>query len=411
VAANSDNIDRDSIDRLVDKLKHRVAERRRAGEYPERLVEDLDAHFERIAAHRFPAYDFDVLRAKLAALDHAGAFNPTEISYDTRLPGGSFVHRLLAKIVRRQTEGVLAQAQRHANAVREALWEVVAALETPAAHTHVDLAGEIEAIFEKLSVFERAQSGSPAIGGLERRVEALESATVGEFAPWYANDRFESRFRGASDELRERYRDLAANFSGLRGPVVDVGCGRGEFLELLLDLGADARGIEIDGELVRQCVERELPVEYGEAVAWLGTVADEGLGGLALIQVVEHLSPQGLVDFVQLAARKIRAGGRVVVETVNPQSLYTFAHAFYLDPTHNAPVHPAYLMFLFQEAGFAQVDLQWRSPCPPDDRLQAVASDRDDDSLFEITKQINANNERVNQLLFAEQDYALIATR
>ena len=401
----------DGIETLVQQLKQRVAERHRAGEYPDRLVEDLDAHFERIAAHRFPAYDFDVLRAKLGALDAAGAFNPSEISYDTRLPGGSFIHRTLAKIVRRQTEGVLAQAQRHADAVREALWEVVAALETPAAHTHVDLVGEIEAIFEKLSVYDRAETGTPAVAGLTQRVEALEAATVGDFSPWYANERFESRFRGASDELRDRYRDLARTFENVRGPVIDVGCGRGEFLELLLEVGTDARGIEIDSELVRDCVERQLPVQYGEAVAWLGTAADDGIGGLALIQVVEHLSPQGLVDFVQLAARKVRPGGRVVVETVNPQSLYTFAHAFYLDPTHHAPVHPAYLMFLFQEAGFTQVDLQWRSPCPPDDRLQPIGGADDDGALFEISKQINANNERVNQLLFAEQDYALIATR
>jgi len=399
--------DADSIDALVDKLKERVAERRRAGEYPERLVEDLDAHFERIAAHRFPAYDFDVLRAKLGALDAAGAFNPDQISYATRVPGGSFIHRLLGKVVRRQTEGILAQAQRHADAVRDALWEVVAALETPAAHTHVDLVGEIEAIFEKLATYERTV-GHTTAEGLARRVEALEARTVNEFDPWYSSDHFESRFRGASGDLIERYRDLAQAFEGIRGPVVDIGCGRGEFLELLLDVVGDSRGVEIDPELVRQCVERGLPVEFGEAVSWLGAVADEGIGGLSLIQVVEHLTPQGLVDFVQLAARKVRPGGRVVVETVNPQSLYTFAHAFYLDPTHKAPVHPAYLLFLFEEAGFSKVELQWRSPCPPDDRLAPVDAGSADG---ELVRTINANNERVNQLLFAEQDYALIATR
>lgn len=399
----------ESIDSLVQQLKQRVAERQRAGEYPDRLVEDLDAHFERIAVHRLPAYNLDVLRDKLLALDVAGAFNPNEISYETRIPGGSLIHRLLAKIVRRQTEGVLAQTQRHANAVRDALWEVITALETPASHSHLDLVGEIDAIYEKLATYERAH-GHTTVEGLTRRVEALETRAVNDFRPWYRSDRFESRFRGDSEELRLRYRDLAQTFKDVRGPVVDVGCGRGEFLELLLDVVPDSRGIEIDSELVRSGIERGLPVEFGEAVAWLRTATDEGLGGLALIQVVEHLTPQGLVDFVQLAAKKVRKSGKVVVETVNPQSLYTFAHAFYLDPTHKAPVHPAYLIFLFEEAGFSHVDIEWRSPCPPDDRLEQVDTDEHPD-LAALGEVVNANSRRVNQLVFAEQDYALIAVR
>lgn len=399
----------ESIESLVLQLKQRVADRQRAGEYPDRLVEDLDAHFERIAVHRLPAYNLDVLRDKLHALDVAGAFNASEISYATRIPGGSLIHRLLARIVRRQTEGVLAQTQRHADAVRAALWEVITALETPASHSHVDLVGEIDAIYDKLATYERAR-GHTTVGGLTRRVEALEARAVDEFRPWYRSDQFESRFRGDSEELRLRYRDLAQTFKDVRGPIVDVGCGRGEFLELLLDVVPDSRGIEIDSELVRSGIERGLPVEFGEAVAWLRTARDEGLGGLALIQVVEHLTPQGLVDFVELSAKKVRKGGKVVVETVNPQSLYTFAHAFYLDPTHKAPVHPAYLIFLFEAAGFSHVDLEWRSPCPPDDRLEQVdTTDRPD--LARLGDVVNANSRRVNQLLFAEQDYALIAVR
>jgi O-antigen chain-terminating methyltransferase len=403
----------ESIDQLLAQLRERITERRATGDYPDRLEEDLDTHFEHIAAHRYPSHDYATLRTKLYGLDVAGAFTPQEIRYDTRLPGGSLLHRLLGKLVRRQTEGVLAQAQRHADAVREVLWDVVTALESPAAHSHVDLVGEMEAIFERLATYERAQTGTPAIAALVRRVEALETAATNDFSPFYSSERFEEHFRGSSDDLRDRYRDLAALFNGATGPVVDIGCGRGEFLELLLALDVDARGIEIDDALVRDARDRDLPVEYGEAVAWLRTAPDATLGGLSLVQVVEHLGAQQLVDLVALAATKVRPGGRVVVETVNPQSLYTFAHAFYLDPTHHAPVHPAYLMFLFREAGFAQIDLQWRSPCPPDDRLQDITSDlaSDSDADDALAKQVNANNERVNQLLFAEQDYALVATR
>ena len=127
---------------------------------------------------------------------------------------------------------------------------------------------------------------------------------------------------------------------------------------------------------------------------------DESLGGLVLIQVVEHLTPQEVVDLVDLATAKVRPGGQVFVETVNPQSLYVFAHAFYVDPTHLRPVHPAYLMFLFKEAGFASVAIDWRSPPPADDVITEVGDPA-----------AAANNRRLNELLFAPQDYLLVATR
>ncbi|MDT4936628.1 MAG: hypothetical protein QOG80_299, partial [Pseudonocardiales bacterium] len=92
-----------------------------------------------------------------------------------------------------------------------------------------------------------------------------------------------------------------------------------------------------------------------------------------------------------------------IVETVNPQSLYVFAHAFYVDPTHNQPIHPAYLTFLFREAGFTEVYIDWRSLPDDDERLQEVLDDP--------TGVLNDNVRRLNQILFAPQDYAVIATR
>jgi SAM-dependent methyltransferase len=395
----------DTVDELVAQLRQRVAEREKAGEYPPGLEDELDAHFDRIAVHRMPSYNFDLLRQRIAGLEHAGSFSPDAIAMDTRVPGGSQLHRTVAKIVGRQTAGILAQVQRYADAVREALWEIVAALESPAAHTHVELAGELDAVFERLAVYERAGSPTTAIAGLAQRVQELESMSRNDFTPWFSNERFEQEFRGDPQTLRERYEDLAQHFVRCEGKVVDIGCGRGEFLELLLERDVNAVGIDIDNELVRSCVDRGLPVEYGDGVRWLRATPDGSLGGVSLIQVVEHLSAQELVDLVALLARKLRSGGRIVVETVNPQSLYVFAHSFFLDPTHVAPIHPAYLHFLFREAGFASVDLEWRTPPPADDVLDRVAGD--DGRADEI----NANVERLNQLLFAAQDYALVATR
>ena len=394
----------DTVDELISQLRRRVAERERAGEYPPGLEEELDAHFDRIAVHRTPSYDFDQLRNRISSLEQAGSFSAAEIAMDTRIPGGSQLHRTVAKIVSRQTQGILAQMQRYSDALRETLWEVVAALESPAAHTHFELAGQIDAIFERLATYERADS-TTGIAGLARRVEELESARQREFTPWFSNERFEEEFRGDAEALRLRYEDLATELEHCDGKVVDIGCGRGEFVDLLRTLGVNVVGIEIDSELVHSCVERGLPVEYGDGISWVRATPDASLAGLSLIQVVEHLSSQELVDLVSLAAKKLRPGGKIVVETVNPQSLYVFAHSFFLDPTHVAPIHPAYLHFLFREAGFSSVDIQWRSPPPAADVLEPVGGEGD------LADSINANVARLNQLLFAAQDYALVATR
>ncbi len=124
-----------------------------------------------------------------------------------------------------------------------------------------------------------------------------------------------------------------------------------------------------------------------------------------MIQVIEHLSPQHVIDVVRLAAEKVRPGGRVIVETVNPTSLYTYAHAFWVDPDHVRPVHPNYLGFLFAEAGFATVERVDRSPVPADESLEQIPGDD------ELSKRLNANFDRINSLLFGPQDYAIVATR
>jgi O-antigen chain-terminating methyltransferase len=93
------------------------------------------------------------------------------------------------------------------------------------------------------------------------------------------------------------------------------------------------------------------------------------------------------------------------METVNPTSLYTYAHAFWVDPDHVRPVHPTYLGFLFAEAGFATVERVDRSPVPEDESLELLPGDD------EATKRLNANFERINALLYGPQDYAIVATR
>ena len=247
----------------------------------------------------------------------------------------------------------------------------------------------------------------------ERRALNVAMATVEEVAArvpgvavdtWYTADAFAAAFRGEVDTMGSRYGDLARLFVGC-APVLDAGFGRGEFLVLLRDLGVNAYGIEIDATLVESARNRGLRAEVGRAVEHLSLLADNQLGGVVMIQVIEHLTPQHVIDVVRIMADKIRPGGRAVVETVNPTSLYTYAHALWVDPDHVRPVHPNYLRFLFAEAGFAEVERVDRSPVPSDESLELLPGDD------ELVKRLNANFDRINALLFGPQDYAIVATR
>jgi SAM-dependent methyltransferase len=394
-----------TIDELIGLLQARVEQRRQAGSYPPDLEERMSTHFERISQHRIVP-NLDDLQSALEDLRQRFDFAMERTPVTSRVPGGQTMHKALAKAQARQVVGVLQQMREFADGVWQVLMLMVAALENPNSHVHADLVGQIDAVLDRTSGYERAPVTSPeAVADIRRRVEQLEEAEKRRaFRPWFGNDRFEQEFRGSHTELLDRYRPLAQRFIGA-GPVVDIGCGRGEFLELLREVGVVARGIELDPDLVADVRRRGLDAEVGDGLESLKALPDRSLGGIVLNQVVEHLTAQEVVDLVLVAYDKLQPGGIIVCETVNPQSLYVFAHSFYVDPTHVRPVHPAYLAFLFREAGFSTVEIDWRTPPPDDDVLEPVNGDD------EMAKRVNANVSRLNQLLFAPQEFALIATR
>jgi O-antigen chain-terminating methyltransferase len=218
---------------------------------------------------------------------------------------------------------------------------------------------------------------------------------------------FENRYRGSRDEIRERMRGYVPLFESL-APVVDLGCGRGEFLELLKEKGVAARGVEGNANVVRECREKGLEVVAGDLVEFLRAQKTGSLGGVFAAHVAEHLPPPVLTAAIAEAHRALRAGGLLLLETPNPRSVVGFLEVFNRDVTHVTPLHPDTLSFLAAAAGFTDVRVEMRTAVEASARLQAVPGD----GLPERTAAVlNENVERLNALLYGPLEYALYARR
>ena len=203
---------------------------------------------------------------------------------------------------------------------------------------------------------------------------------------------FEERFRGSPEEISERQRYYLDFLREIPGPVLDVGSGRGEFLRLLAARGIAGTGIEANPLAVAASRQSGLQVEEADALEGLSQRSTGSLGAVVAFQVVEHWPPETIFRFLQESRRVLAPGGVLIVETINSDSLSAL-RAFYLDPTHVRPVPPEALRFLAEAAGFTDLRLEYRSPLSPSDRLDASTD----------------NERKLNDLLFAPQDYALIA--
>ena len=218
---------------------------------------------------------------------------------------------------------------------------------------------------------------------------------------------FENAFRGSRDEIRDRLRDYLPLFAGL-APVVDLGCGRGEFLELLREAQVPARGVEGNAAAVAACASAGLAVEQGDLVAFLRAQADGSLGGVFAAQVAEHLPPAVLQAMLAESHRALRPGGRLVLETVNPASAAGFFDVYIRDLTHERPLHPDTLRFLAAAAGFSDVRVELRAPVDAASRLRPIPPGG---LPGPVADALNENVARLNDVLFAPREYALIATR
>ena len=263
----------------------------------------------------------------------------------------------------------------------------------------------------KREVERLAESGvpaSPASGSAAAPPDEAFSARLDAYK--YVG--FEDRFRGSREAIEARLASYLPLFDGAPGVVLDVGCGRGEFLDLLASRGLRARGIDLNAGMVEVCAARGLDVSQADAVGYLSAAADGSLGGIFAAQVVEHLEPAYLLRFLELAFHKLAPGGRLVLETLNPACWVAFFESYIRDITHAWPLHPETLQFLVTASGFPDAAIEYRSPVPPEDRLQAVPVPAGAEPwVADFADTFNGNVATLNARLFTYLDYAVVATR
>lgn len=221
----------------------------------------------------------------------------------------------------------------------------------------------------------------------------------------------ENRYRGSEEQISKRLSVYLEYFVGEESPVLEIGSGRGEFLELLREKNVPSYGLEIDPAMQELCLKKDLDVRLEDGVQHLNACTDSSLGGLIAVQVVEHLDVKTLESLLQLAAKKVRSGGTIIFETINTKSLLALCQNYFRDPTHAQPLHPQTMAFMAEMAGLKVKEIRELSPYPAEATLQGIPiRDYMSPSARETAELINHNFTTLNSILFGFQDYSVVAT-
>jgi 2-polyprenyl-3-methyl-5-hydroxy-6-metoxy-1,4-benzoquinol methylase len=210
---------------------------------------------------------------------------------------------------------------------------------------------ELRTIRQRAEV--RGPASPPALP--EARPEPVDSLLHFDYG------RFAERFRGSEEYVKSGQQFYLPYFSACRN-VLDIGCGRGEFLEMMRAAGVPAKGIDLSEESVAICRHKGMEASAADLFDYLAGLPEASLDGIFCSQVVEHLPPGRLPEMIQLCASRLTRNGVIALETPNPECLAIFATHFYLDPTHHRPVPHPLLAFYLEESGVGNIEVKKLSP-------------------------------------------------
>jgi O-antigen chain-terminating methyltransferase len=212
--------------------------------------------------------------------------------------------------------------------------------------------------------------------------------------PLYAS--FEDEFRGPRDEVRQRLQVYIPFLkeAGITSGVLDVGCGRGEWLELLSSEGIEAEGVDRNRIFIEDCRANGLNVVEQDALLYLRSLPDESLNAVTTFHLVEHLRFETLIKFIDEIVRTLKPGGMFIVETPNPENFMVGSCNFYADPTHRNPIPSQTLQFLLEARGLGSINVLKLRP--------REAANIEGDS--ELVK-------RFNEYFYSAPDYGIVARK
>ena len=211
----------------------------------------------------------------------------------------------------------------------------------------------------------------------------------------------EDAFRGDPIVIRARqhqYVPYVQNVVSQTAPLLDIGCGRGEWLNILKDSNIPATGIDTNAASVQECSAQGLNVLHADAITYLSNAKEQSLGAITLFQVLEHLPFATMVHLLRLALRALVPGGVLIAEVPNSETLSVGASTFWIDPTHERPLFPGLLEFLATEVGYTSVEGVYSSPLAPEPDFSELAP-HVREPLLAMHRQLNGNG-----------DFAIIAT-
>ncbi|HIP82749.1 MAG TPA: class I SAM-dependent methyltransferase [Desulfocapsa sulfexigens] len=232
----------------------------------------------------------------------------------------------------------------------------------------------------------------------EKTQETIENIDVPDILdPLYLA--FENQFRGTREEIRERLLEyvplIKKNGAGVEGrEILDIGCGRGEWLEIMRDEGLQANGLDLNSVLVEDCREKGLEVEKNDALTYLRSLQDNSLGAITSFHLIEHLEFDYRVALFDESVRVLKPGGIAIFETPNPKNLLVGSCHFWGDPTHLRPLHPETHQFLMEYRGFCKVELLFLHPPHDNERFP-------EEEAPELAS-------RLNDIMSCARDYAVI---
>ncbi len=350
---------------------------------------------------------------------------------DRRYRASGFLQGLLQKIWRRAGAAdrdrqrdfnaavldLLTELRTEAQTIRRELRADIQSLQADLEKAEAGLARDIGQIRDLIPV--AARRNDALIAALDQKIETVAVRLRDATNPTVTTDhrpptthnrqpttdsvyrRLEDSLRGSDAEIREAMRPYAERAKKAQ-PALDVGCGRGEFLELAREIGVDARGFDTNERSVADLEQRGFKVTLAGVPECFIGIANGSIGSILAAHVVEHLPVGALFALFSESARVLRPGGMLMIETPNAESLVVSASEFWRDPTHLAPRHPAALVLLGREHGFEVEEVRAVHPLP-DGTAFPIAAD-DPPALRRVIEALNAR-------LFGAQDLRLILTK